>query len=54
MKIEALVTPQLLFWTRGTDDIITESQVIAQVYCVIHSGFVSQKLLQVLVAVNGL
>ena len=34
-------------WSRGTRDIVTEFQVIAQIYRVIHSGFVSQKLLQV-------
>ena len=37
----------LLIKPRGTHDIVTESQVIAKVYHVIHSGFVSQTLLQV-------
>ena len=41
-----------MIWTHGTRDIVTESQVIAKIYRVIHSGFVSQKLLQI--AVNGL
>ena len=41
--------PQVVVWTRDTLDIDTESQVIAQIYHVIHSGFVSQKLLQVAV-----
>ena len=51
MKIEWVKTT-IVVWTRGAHNIITEFPVIAQVYCVIHTGFVSQKLLQV--AVNYL
>ena len=34
------------YWPRGIHDIVTEIQIMAQVCHVIHSGFVSQNLLQ--------
>ena len=38
-----------MVWARTTHDIVTQSQIIAQIYRVIHSGHLSQKLLQVVV-----
>ena len=38
-----------MVWTRGTWDFVTELEVIAQLYRVIHYGFVAQNLLQVAV-----
>ena len=53
MKIEWLVAANCGLNPHDTHDIVTESQVIDQMYSdVIHSGFVSRKLLQV--AVNCL
>ena len=32
--------PQVVVWVRGAHNIAKESQVIVQVYCFVHSGFV--------------
>ena len=48
MKMEWLVTIIIIGPTVDmTHDIVTESQAIVKVSSVVHSGFVSQKLLQV-------
>ena len=51
MKIEWLITTIVILDPRyvHTHDIVIESQVVAQVYRVIRSDFVTHKLLQVVV-----